>query len=125
MEMRDVSIPTPRAICASSTVARHSCPHARFFHHQPEAQADHQRGRDHEDAIERQIEPADDDAPGQRVGRIDVEIITGPDVQCRLLEQEGEPDREQDLAQRIESERPQEQPFHHQAEDRRRNTMRR
>ena len=40
MEMREVSMPTPRAICASSTVARTAAPIRVFSIDQPQHQAD-------------------------------------------------------------------------------------
>ena len=51
-----MSMPTPRAICASSTVAR-TCATIGFLHYQPQTQTDRGSNGDHEDAIERQEDP--------------------------------------------------------------------
>ena len=75
--------------------------HAGFFHHQPQRDADRQRHADHEHAIDRQIDAADDHALREAGGRVDVHVIAAPDVERALLEQEGKADREQHLPQRV------------------------
>ena len=93
----------------------HRRAHPGLFHDQPQDDADHERHADHEYPVQRQIEPADHDALGQRLGRIDIEVVAGPDIERRLLEQERKADRQQHLPQRIEAQRPQENPLHQQA----------
>ena len=59
-------MPTPRAICASSTVARTAAPMRVFSITSQIVMPIDQRHRDHEHAVERQIEAADHDAVRQR-----------------------------------------------------------
>ena len=70
MEMREVSMPTPRAIWASSTVARTAAPMRVFSIASHRAIADRQRHGDHEHPVERQVEAADHDALGQAAGGV-------------------------------------------------------
>lgn len=73
-------------------------PQPRLFHHEPQCEADRRSNTDHENPIYRQVQAAENDAAGQFGGRFDVERIAGPDVECSLLEQKGEADRQQDLS---------------------------
>jgi len=82
MDTREVLMPTPRAIWASSTVAR-TIAHARFLHRDPQMRP-RDRHADHEYTVPRSAD-ADHGAFPQQGGRGDVQIIAAPDVERRLL----------------------------------------
>ena len=95
-------MPTPRAICASSTVARMVAPSRVFSMTSHSVSPMHDGDADHEDAVERQVQAVDHDGLREHRRRIDVERIAGPDIKRGLLEQEREADGQQHLPQRVE-----------------------
>src|SRR5688572_444424 len=101
MDTREVSMPTPRAISASSTAARTMAP-MRVF-----SMVSHNASP---------IAAAIEIMKMRYTGRREIQMIAAPDIERELLEEECKADGEQDLAQRVESERAQEYPLHQHAD---------
>src|SRR5262249_20992122 len=114
MEMRDVSMPTPRAICASSTVARTAAP-IRVFSMTSQSATPITAAT----LIMKIRYPGRYNPPTTAVcvslaGGM-MSMLSPPDVERRLLEKKCKAHREQHLPQRVEAQGAQEHALHQQA----------
>ena len=93
---------------------------SRAIERQPEQRADHDRHRHDEDAIAREAQRTHRDDPLQRRRHRDRVRVAAPDQQRDVLEDEREPDRHQDLPERLAGQATQEHALHHDADERER-----
>ena len=112
-------MPTPPAISASSTAARITAPMRVRSSSEPEHRGHHARDHDEEETIGRESDRrrsgrCRESSGGHRDGV----GIAAPDEERQVLEDEGEADRHQHLAQRLAPEAAEEEPLHAHADER-------